>query len=344
MHWAIRHIKVLQLKIRKKIRYIHLKFKFRNTNKWQCSIKVLLFTGFPKISITIRLITTTVLAQNLPIFSLPVCHLCFMVRPFCNIIMKSVYFFLMSLTLPLAFSIHISFTGWRLTHMPFGYSLTMLLQALQHLVFKPRYTKSHFLHILRTNVFWIYSLSVHATEQRVQGKTQHCVSHFKDDSHEKLCYPCSECGMSIALKVILVHLQTIIRSRILQSVFQHSSMAYGPEHKAWLTVLHTCWSFLKLPYIYHCSLTSQHFQNIYAVRAKVHFIASHAITSTDIYIQSIYNFFKGFWLCGTVIVQVQEWVVTVMTCSRIPSPFIDFIHDMENRAFFLPVSKLKFIT
>jgi hypothetical protein len=35
-----------------------------------------------------------------------------MVRPFCNIIMKNVYSLLKSVTLPLAFSIHISCLGW----------------------------------------------------------------------------------------------------------------------------------------------------------------------------------------------------------------------------------------
>ena len=116
------------------------------------------------------------------------------------------------------------------------FSYNALLQTLPHLIFNLWYTKSQFLHILRTNVFWIHSLSVHAIQQLVQGKTQLCVSHFKNESCEKLCYPCSECGMSVALKVILAHLQTIIHSRILQSVFQKSSMAYGPEHKAYVSL------------------------------------------------------------------------------------------------------------
>jgi len=45
-----------------------------------------------------------------------------------------------------------------------------------------------------------------------------------------------ECPLLVALKVILVHVQTIICSRILQSVFQKSSLAYGPEYKAYVSL------------------------------------------------------------------------------------------------------------
>ena len=66
------------------------------------------------------------------------------------------------------------------------FSYNALLQTLPHLVFNLRYAKSHFLHILRPKVFWIHSLSMHATQQLVQGKMQLCVSHIKNESCEKL--------------------------------------------------------------------------------------------------------------------------------------------------------------
>jgi hypothetical protein len=240
VHWAIWHIKVLQLKIRKKICYIHLKFKFRNTNKWQWSIKVLLFTGFPKISITIRLIITTLLAQTLlfptlhplqekegncdPRF-IETFHNCLVFQSSCLLlhlqlqvqeksVMSCVTTHLLTLSLPpllhgqanLQYNcekclflsdvfnsssclLHIHIIYWLEAdqYVFWLFSYNALLQTLPHLVFNLWYTKSHFLHILRTNVFWIYSLSVHATQQLVQGKMQLCVSHFKNESCEKLC-------------------------------------------------------------------------------------------------------------------------------------------------------------
>ena len=118
------------------------------------------------------------------------------------------------------------------------FSYNALLQTILHLVFNLWYTKSHFLHILRTNVFEYTHYQCMLLNNWCKKKCSFVsLTSWMRHVRNSVIPPLNvECPLLVALKVILVHVQNIIRSRILQSVFQKSSMAHGPEHKAYVSL------------------------------------------------------------------------------------------------------------
>jgi hypothetical protein len=73
--------------------------------------------------------------------------------------------------------------------------------------------------LTRTNLLSTNLLSLHTTEQLVEGTMKLCIYHSKDESHDNHPYHSSECWTQVTMKVILMQLGLIRCSRILCGIF-----------------------------------------------------------------------------------------------------------------------------
>lgn len=109
---------------------------------------------------------------------------------------------------------------------------------------------THLVHIARMILFLVNPLSLCATECLVQAILQLCFCPAKYalcDNH--YCHPCTECRVSVALKVILVHLSTIRCRRSLWSIFQEKCVSYSPGNTVRNSPFFSCGPTTEHPHV-----------------------------------------------------------------------------------------------